>query len=125
MQHLVRIAVLLTIMTSGAAMQPPTAVLQAGLGDGHESWSAVSVAIAAEVRVFAYDRPGYGGRVPAEGLRDPCTITAELRQALRHSGLSPPYILVGHFFGGLYQYVFAKLYPEDVAGNPAGGPDAS
>lgn len=67
MQHLVRIAVLLTIMTSGAAMQPPTAVLQAGLGDGHESWSAVSVAIAAEVRVFAYDRPGYGGRVPAEG----------------------------------------------------------
>ncbi len=107
---------LLTVMTSAATAQRPTVVLQAGLGDGHESWSAVSAVIAAQAQVFAYDRPGYGGRAPEQGPRDPCTIAAELRQALRHSGLAPPYILVGHSFGGLYQYVFAKLYPKDVAG---------
>jgi pimeloyl-ACP methyl ester carboxylesterase len=26
-----------------------------------------------------------------------------------------PYLLVGHSFGGIYQYAFAKLYPEDVS----------
>lgn len=116
MPRFAMIVVLLTITRMVAAAQPPTVVLQAGLGDDHESWRTVAPAIAAQARVFAYDRPGYGRRAPTEDVRDPCTIAAELRQALLNAGLAPPYILVGHSFGGLYQYVFAKLYPKDVAG---------
>ena len=30
--------------------------------------------------------------------------------------VKPPYILVGHSLGGLYQYAFARLYRAEVAG---------
>ena len=59
--------------------------------------------------VFAYDRPGYAGNPASEAPRDPCTVAAELRAQLRTAGLQPPYVLVGHSLGGLYQYVFARL----------------
>jgi pimeloyl-ACP methyl ester carboxylesterase len=35
---------------------------------------------------------------------------------LQQAGLKPPYILVGHSFGGLVMRRYALLYPEDVAG---------
>ncbi|MBK7417536.1 MAG: alpha/beta hydrolase [Dechloromonas sp.] len=62
--------------------------------------------------MFAYDRPGYGSNPASNTPRDPCTIATELRDQLRSAGLPPPYVLVGHSLGGLYQYVFARLYPE-------------
>lgn len=94
----------------------PTVVLQSGLGDGKDSWEIVFAEIAKTNRVFAYDRPGYGSSPPVRASRDPCSIVEELRYALKTSGLAPPYVLVGHSLGGLYQFVFAKLHPEEVAG---------
>jgi len=94
----------------------PTVVFEAGLGDGKEVWRLVMPTIARTNQVFAYDRPGYGGSRSVAGMRDPCTIAAEERELLRSVGIMPPYLLVGHSIGGLYQYVYAKLYPEDVAG---------
>ena len=38
----------------------PTVVLQSGLGDGKNPWSAVIAKLTSLHRVFAYDRPGYG-----------------------------------------------------------------
>ena len=43
-------------------------------------------------------------------------IVEELRRLLNALNLSPPYILVGHQAGGLYMTLFAKRYPDDVAG---------
>lgn len=95
---------------------PPVAVFQSGLGDGREVWASVIERVAPELAVFAYDRPGYGesSAVPASP-RDPCAVAHELHQALQAAGLKPPYLLVGHSIGGLYQYAYARLYPEDVA----------
>jgi pimeloyl-ACP methyl ester carboxylesterase len=39
----------------------------------------------------------------------------ELHQMLDGAGIKPPYILVGHSFGGLVVRRFAQLYPEEVA----------
>ena len=72
--------------------------------------------IAQTGQVFAYDRPGRGENGFTEGPRDPCAIATEERQLLIQNGVRPPYVLVGHSLGGLYQYVFAKMYPQDVAG---------
>ncbi len=95
---------------------PVTAVFQSGLGDGKAVWAAVVDRVAPPVAVFAYDRPGYGSSPATTGPpRDPCTIARELREILRATGIEPPYVLVGHSLGGLYQYAFAKLYPDDVA----------
>lgn len=94
----------------------PTVVFEAGLGDGKDSWASVLPDIAKTNRVFAYDRPGYGASPKVETMRDPCTIATEERNLLRAAGVQPPYILVGHSAGGLYQYTYAKLFPQDVAG---------
>lgn len=94
----------------------PTVVFESGLGNGRQTWDDVMPAVKRTNQVFAYNRPGYGLSRGVDGPRDPCTIAAEERNLLRTVGIMPPYILVGHSAGGLYQYVYAKLYPEDVAG---------
>ena len=40
----------------------------------------------------------------------------ELRRLLTHAGIAPPYVLVGHSFGGLVIRAFARAFPADIAG---------
>lgn len=94
----------------------PIVVFQSGLGDGMSVWSAVLQRLPSEVGTFAYDRPGYGGSSSKPDRRDPCSIARELHEVLRIADRHPPYVLVGHSLGGLYQYVYAKLYPNEVSG---------
>lgn len=91
-------------------------VFQSGLGDGKDVWDGVVPEVARQHRVLVYDRPGYGASQKTTTPRDPCTIAAQQRALLGQAGLKPPYILVGQGLGGLYQYVYARLYPQDVAG---------
>jgi pimeloyl-ACP methyl ester carboxylesterase len=95
---------------------PPAVVLQSGLGDGRSTWGGIWPQLIARHRVFAIDRPGYGDSPPSARPRDPCTVAAELREALREAQVPPPFLLVGHSLGALYQYAFARLYPQDTAG---------
>jgi pimeloyl-ACP methyl ester carboxylesterase len=95
----------------------PVVVLQSGLGDDASPWAALTRRVAASRTVFAYDRPGYGASKP--GPRDPkdaCMVARELRATLQATGHKPPYLLVGHSLGGQYQYAFARLFPDEVAG---------
>lgn len=98
-----------------AAASPPI-VLQAGLGDDHRAWQSIEPALARDHRVIALDRPGHGATPDTDAPRDPCTLATEQRAQLQAAGLAPPYVLVGHSLGGTYQFVYAKLYPQDVAG---------
>lgn len=95
----------------------PSIILESGLGDTLEAWQPVQAAIASGcARTVAYNRAGYPGSDPATGLRDAATIVAELRSELRHRGIDPPYVLVGHSLGGLYMQYFARRYGEEVIG---------
>jgi pimeloyl-ACP methyl ester carboxylesterase len=96
--------------------QLPVVVLQAGLGNDKTIWRKVIPGLARDHSVIAFDRPGHAGNPSTDASRDPCTIAAEQRALLQSAGVPPPYLLVGHSMGGLYQYVYAKLYPSDVAG---------
>jgi pimeloyl-ACP methyl ester carboxylesterase len=93
-----------------------TVVFESGLGNDWTAWEPVAREVAAEARVFAYSRPGYGHSDPTEDPRDPATIVADLRALLATRGLQPPYVLVGHSFGGTYMELFAKAHPEEVVG---------
>lgn len=106
----------IVITHSGSGSTPPTVVFQSGLGDGMSVWASVIHFLPPTVSSFAYDRPGYGDSTSKSGRRDACTIAQELHEVLRATGRRPPYVLVGHSLGGLYQYAFAKLYPEEVGG---------
>lgn len=96
---------------------PRTVIFESGLGDTLSAWDAVQPGVAAGcARTVAYDRAGYAGSDPAETTRDAANIVAELRAALAHRDLRPPYVLVGHSLGGLYMQYFARNYPREVAG---------
>ena len=99
-----------------AGQGSPTVVLESGLGDGKDSWVSVFSRLAAHTRVFAYDRAGYGSSRSGNSSRDGTTIVNELRSTLQAIGLEPPYILVGHSIGGTYMELYARSYPEEVAG---------
>jgi pimeloyl-ACP methyl ester carboxylesterase len=105
---------LLAYSLTGAGQ--PAIVLQSGLGDGRSTWAAVLSKLPATRAVFSYDRPGYGESSATTDARDPCSVATELHGLLGAAGVAPPYVLVGHSLGGLYQYAFARLYPAEVAG---------
>ncbi len=95
----------------------PTVVFEAGLGsNGMDSWALVAPDVADHARVFAYDRPGYGGSDLTESPRDAATMVEDLRQLLATTGHEPPYLLVGHSLGGTLMDLFARTHPDEVAG---------
>lgn len=102
------------IMTAGRG--DATVVFESGLGSDWTSWDAAAAEVAFGARVFAYSRPGYGKSDPPTTPRDPAHVVEELRALLLAQGYPPPYILVGHSFGGAYMELFAKAHPEEVAG---------
>ena len=94
----------------------PTVLFEAGIGATHLNWRHIQESIAKFTGTVSYDRAGLGWSGPCRTPRTPCNIAPELREALRRAGVEPPYVLVGHSFGGLVMRRFALLYPEDVAG---------
>lgn len=95
---------------------PITVVFEAGLGDDWKHWNRVASEVSEDARVFAYSRPGYGESDDATTPRDPGHIVEELRDLLASQDIAPPYILVGHSFGGTYMELFARAHPEEIAG---------
>jgi pimeloyl-ACP methyl ester carboxylesterase len=94
----------------------PAVVFENGLGGRLEWWAKVLPVIAQETTVFAYNRAGTGTSSEASTPRDGDAITEELRRNLRDKGIAPPYVLVGHSLGGLYMQLYARRYPQEVAG---------
>ena len=91
----------------------PAVVLEIGLGGALEEWAAVQPAVARFTKVVAYDRLGAEDTQPLLTGQD---IARELRTALQRAGIKPPYVLVGQSFGGIYNRIFASMYPDEVAG---------
>lgn len=94
----------------------PTVILEAGFGDLSVEWRTVQPEIAKFGRVCSYDRAGYGGSDPGPMPRTSALIATELHALLKNAGEQPPYVLVGHSFGGYNVRVFNGLYPNEVAG---------
>jgi pimeloyl-ACP methyl ester carboxylesterase len=94
----------------------PSVVLDAALGASSISWSLVQPEIARFTRVCSYDRAGFGWSDAGPMPRTARRIASELRMLLNRVRLPPPYLLVGHSFGGIVMRVFARDYREEIAG---------
>lgn len=103
-----------SLVTAGSGS--PTVVFESGLGHGKRIWGPVFNAISSLTRAVAYDRAGYGQSEPSHQSRDGLQIVLELRSMLQTEGIAPPYVLVGHSLGGTIMKLFAKTYPDEVAG---------
>jgi pimeloyl-ACP methyl ester carboxylesterase len=94
----------------------PAVVLESGLPATVLSWCRVQPELARFARVASYDRAGLGWSEIGPLPRTSRHIVEELRALLRAAGLPPPYILVGHSFGGFTARLFAGCYPAEVVG---------
>ncbi|MFY0802131.1 alpha/beta fold hydrolase [Peribacillus frigoritolerans] len=70
-------------------------------------------AISESSSVFSYNRFGVAGGDKPKVSQDGLNIVNTLREALT---FEPPFLLVGHSLGGLYANLYARLYPNEVAG---------
>ena len=91
-----------------------TVVFENGLDGKMNWWRKVIPEISKDAATFAYNRPGYGRSDSVSTPRDGLNIVEELRALLKSEGLEPPYVLVGHSFGGLLMQFFARKYPAEV-----------
>jgi len=94
----------------------PVVVFDAGLGGFSMDWIFVQSLLEGDAEVCAYDRAGYGWSDPGPAPRDSDQIATELVALLHNADLPPPYVLVGHSFGGYNVEIFAKNNPREVAG---------
>lgn len=104
----------LNLLIGGAGS--PAVVFEGGFGAGIASWSTVQKDVAAFAQTVSYDRAGLGQSDVGPKPRSAKQIALDLHAALEKASVKPPYILVGHSFGGVYVRVFADMYPNEVAG---------
>jgi len=94
----------------------PAVVFDAALGGSSISWSLVQPPIARLTRACSYDRAGFAWSDAGPLPRTAGRCADELRVLLERGGVPPPYVLVGHSYGGLVMRIFAARHREDVAG---------
>lgn len=94
----------------------PTLVFEAGLGNGLDEWDRVWASAAELSSVVIYSRSGLGrseiGPAPHTARR----AVDELHALLGRLKVAPPYVLVGHSYGGLLVRLYTSIYPSEVAG---------
>jgi pimeloyl-ACP methyl ester carboxylesterase len=98
-----------------AGSGPVSVVFENGLATALEAWDTVAPAIAARARTVRYDRRR-AESTGAVSARTAADLVSELRALLNAVGVRPPYVLVGHSWGGAIVRTFAQAYPADVAG---------
>ncbi len=94
----------------------PTIVLEAGLMSTVMSWATLQRRLGDSYRVVSYDRAGLGWSDIGPMPRTADRIVDELHTLLERAAIPPPYVLVGHSFGGLLMPLFAARFPSEVAG---------
>jgi pimeloyl-ACP methyl ester carboxylesterase len=104
------------IVTGRENTNHPTIILESGMGGCSLDWSLVQPELAKHTRVISYDRAGFGWST--ETVDEPTCkkYVADLRSLLSKLGLAPPYLLVGHSYGGMIMRLFASEHPEEVIG---------
>jgi len=94
----------------------PTVVLEAGVGDFSVEWSLVQPGVARFARVCSYDRAGDGWSEFGPYPRTYRQIVYELHTLLSLAEERPPFVVVGHSYGGWLVRLYQSTYPAEVVG---------
>lgn len=106
------------VQMAGIDRQPghPALVLESGGSLPLETWDPVLPELASLAAVVAYDRAGTGESEWDSLPPTPERVVGRLRRLLEHLGVQPPYLLIGHSWGGALTRYHAEAYPDDIAG---------
>lgn len=102
------------VASSGAGRY--TVIFESGFGTDLRAWRKVAPEVSKVARTFAYSRAGHGMSDPRPEPRTIAQNSAELEQLIAAAKLAPPFILVGHSYGGLLMRAYAARHPDQVAG---------
>lgn len=94
----------------------PTVLIDIGLGAASLEWSGVMQRVAAHQQVCVLERAGYGWSEMGPYPRTSAQQANDLYLLQLSADLKPPYVLVGHSYGGYSMQIFARRYPFLVAG---------
>jgi pimeloyl-ACP methyl ester carboxylesterase len=94
----------------------PAIVLEAGFGGTSDNWRDVQPQLGRTARTCAYDRAGLGNSVAIPGVHDAADEVRDVQRLLSAAGIAPPYVIVGHSYGGLLARLFAHEHPSETAG---------
>ncbi|MEH7126047.1 alpha/beta hydrolase [Bacillus sp. JJ1773] len=94
----------------------PTVIMDAGYGDFSKAWDSVIGDISMLTNVLIYDRAGLGKSETSSNPRTSREMVKELKELLIEADIRPPYILVGHSFGGVNMRMYATKYHNEVCG---------
>ena len=94
----------------------PTVIFESGLGGGTPSWAPIQAIIATHNRTCSYDRAGINFSDPSNRAGSSANIVDDLHHLLVAASIEPPYVMVGHSYGGMTVRLFADKYPNEVAG---------
>jgi len=105
-----------TVYTSMIKEGTATIVFESGDHDSMVTWLPIFEQISKNSSVFAYNRPGLGGSKNNLTIKSASDLTERLRRLLKQAGHKPPFILVGHSYGGIFANVFARRFAGEVNG---------
>lgn len=97
----------------------PTIVAEAGYDSaGTDTWFDLLGPLSGVSRVCTYDRAGTGtSDTRPYGMHITGMLESdELHRLLDGAGIRPPYVVVGHSYGGFISRLFAARYPNETAG---------
>lgn len=94
----------------------PAVIIMQGLGSSITGWEAVQQHLSLFIRVFSYDRTGYGQSDISTETPSSTQIAHELDLLLQHAHIPPPFILVAHSWAGILSRELLALRAADVAG---------
>ncbi|MCF6409867.1 alpha/beta fold hydrolase [Pseudalkalibacillus salsuginis] len=100
----------------GESNDGPTIVFESGYGWSLDKWNPIREEISKFARMFMYDREGVGRSGNSDRPKHSLQIIENLRNLLKKADIKPPYILVGHSFGGINVRLYASRYPAEVKG---------
>jgi pimeloyl-ACP methyl ester carboxylesterase len=91
-------------------------VFESGLGANSWNFQLLFPTLASNIPGIAYDRNGLGESEPDTTVKTDGDVVRRLHAFLKLAKIDPPYILVGHSYGGPLVRLFTAYYPNEVTG---------
>ncbi|RMZ69983.1 alpha beta hydrolase [Pyrenophora seminiperda CCB06] len=84
-----------------SSLDTPAVLLTSGLSCSNLGWAAVIRLLSPHVRIYSYDRSGYGSSESSPLAPSAENIALELDLLVQKAGIKQPLVLVGHSWGGI------------------------